>query len=208
MKNIAVIGTGYVGLVTGTCFADLGNHVCCIDINQEKIDLLNRGGVPIFVRTGKRLAARATEVVVNFREAPSCLFGEECRLGAGHNQLVVRLQPDEGIALRFAMKVPGAGFRVRDVAMDFRYSELADTYVPGAYERLLLDCMLGDATLYARNDAVEACWAFVDPILEAWARDGGALHHYPAGSWGPREADELLVRHGAEWSHPQGAPPG
>jgi glucose-6-phosphate 1-dehydrogenase len=167
------------------------------------VDNWRWGGVPFFVRTGKRLAARVTEVVINFRETPHCLFGQACRVGAGHNQLVLRIQPDEGMSLRFAMKVPGAGFDVRDVAMDFRYAALAEAHVPGPYERLLLDCMLGDATLYARSDAVEACWAFTDPIVEAWAgREAAPPFPYAAGTWGPAEADALLAPHEAEWRQP------
>ncbi|MCX7600295.1 MAG: glucose-6-phosphate dehydrogenase [Armatimonadetes bacterium] len=167
------------------------------------IDNWRWGGVPFFVRTGKRMAARVTEVVVNFRDTPHHLFGQFCKLGAGRNQLVLRIQPDEGIALRFAMKVPGTSFDVRDVAMDFRYADLGAGYIPGPYERLLLDAMQGDATLYIRSDAVEACWEFVDPILQAWATDPTIpLYYYPAGSWGPAEADSLLVRYGAEWRNP------
>lgn len=161
------------------------------------------GGVPFFVRTGKRLPVRVTEVVVNFRQTPHCLFDRSCREGVRYNQLVLRLQPDEGIILSFGMKVPGAGFEVRDVAMDFHYSDLTDAYLPSAYERLLLDCMLGDATLYARNDAVEACWAFVDPIARAFSEDASIpLYGYPAGSWGPQKADEMLVPYDSRWRYP------
>lgn len=167
------------------------------------VDNWRWSGVPFFVRTGKRLAARVTEIVVNFRDTPHHLFGQFCRLGAGRNQLVIRIQPDEGIALRFAMKVPGTSFDVREVAMDFRYADLQEGYIPGAYERLLLDALTGDATLFIRSDAVEACWEFVDPILEAWASDPSVpLYSYAPGSWGPAEADALLARYGAEWRNP------
>jgi len=167
------------------------------------VDNWRWGGVPFLLRTGKRLPMRATEVVLNFRETPHCLFAEACGVAGMVNQLVVRIQPDEGIMLRFGMKLPGAGLQVRQVEMDFHYSELSGTYLPSAYERLLLDCMLGDATLYTRGDAGEACWAFVEPVLQAWQSDESIkLYGYPAGSWGPREAEELAGRHETQWRYP------
>ncbi len=106
---------------------------------------------------------------------------------------MIRIQPNEGILLQFGMKVPGAGFKIRNVEMDFHYKDLADVEIPEAYERLLLDCMNGDATLYARADAVEACWEFITPILTAWKDNRNIkLFGYPAGSWGPQAACELF----------------
>ncbi len=160
--------------------------------------------VPFYVRIGKRMPTRVTEVVIHFKDAPQKLFGGIFGDDVGHdNQLIIRIQPDEGILLKFGMKVPGAGFKVQTVNMDFHYSDLMDTYVPGAYERLLLDAMQADATLYARADAVEAAWKFVDPIQKAWANDDSiALHGYPAGTWGPIYANELFDNKHCEWRQP------
>ncbi|MGD8239706.1 MAG: glucose-6-phosphate dehydrogenase [Armatimonadota bacterium] len=167
------------------------------------IDNWRWGGTPFLLRAGKRLPTRVTEVVIHFKPTPHRLLGPETGFPQGRNQLIIRIQPDEGILLRFGMKLPGAGFEVKDVAMDFHYSDLSDTHISEPYERLLLDCMLGDATLYARNDVVEACWAFVDPILEAWeAKPDAKLYGYPAGTWGPKEADALVRGHADQWRHP------
>ena len=120
-----------------------------------------------------------------------------------NNQLIIRIQPDEGILMKFNMKLPGDGFKVKTVNMDFHYSDISDVYLPEAYERLLLDCMLGDATLYARGDAVEACWAFVDPILNAWECDpNNKVYGYPSGTWGPKEAKDLLEGTKTDWRYP------
>lgn len=149
------------------------------------------GGVPFYLRTGKGLPTRATEVVIHFKPTPHRLFARQGDFE--HNQLILRIQPDEGILLKFGMKLPGAGFEVKNVNMDFHYSDLRDVYLPSAYERLLLDALMGDATLYTRGDAVEACWAFVAPILKAWELDGhNRLYGYPVGTWGPLEADGLM----------------
>jgi glucose-6-phosphate 1-dehydrogenase len=117
--------------------------------------------------------------------------------------LILRIQPDEGILLKFGMKIPGAGFEVKNVNMDFQYSDLTDTYVPEAYERLLLDCMQGDATLYARGDNVEAAWEFIAPILKAWQKDSSLpIYAYPAGTWGPQHADGLIEGKNMAWRNP------
>jgi glucose-6-phosphate 1-dehydrogenase len=119
------------------------------------------------------------------------------------NQLVIRIQPDEGILLKFGMKVPGAGFKVQETGMEFHYSKLSEVHLPDAYERLLLDCMLGDATLYSRGDAVEATWAFIDPILNTWKeRPDIKLYGYPAGTWGPENADMLIDSPERSWRYP------
>jgi len=130
------------------------------------IDNWRWAGVPFYIRTGKKLPTRVTEIVIHFKNVPHNLFGQPS-FGQSHNQLIIRIQPDEGILLKFGMKTPGAGFNVQTVNMDFHYSDLADKLVPAAYARLLLDSMQGDATLYARGDAVEAAWKFVQPILNA-----------------------------------------
>ncbi len=157
------------------------------------IDNWRWGNVPFYLRTGKRLPTRVSEVVIHFKKTPHHLFTEAELCDASPNQLVIRIQPDEGIMLNFGMKKPGTGFDIKEVDMDFHYSELADAYIPEAYERLILDCMFGDATHYARADAVEACWEFVDPILSAWEkRPKLKIYGYPAGTWGPDEARQLL----------------
>ncbi len=158
--------------------------------------------VPFYARTGKRLPTRVTEIVVHFESTPHHIF---YHLGGtdAHNQLIIRIQPDEGILIKFGMKVPGTGYNVQDVNMDFHYSSLSDVYLPAAYERLLLDCMLGDSTLYARGDAVESAWRFVDPILQYWKQNPTrALYGYPAGTWGPQEADGLFGEKGLTWRYP------
>lgn len=166
------------------------------------IDNWRWGGVPFYIRTGKRLPTRVTEIVIQFKPTPHKLFKETMGIRTG-NQLIIRIQPNEGIKMKFGMKVPGAGFKVESVNMDFHYSELHDAYVPSAYERLLLDAMLGDATLYARGDAVEAAWEFVDPILTAWeTRDDIPVYGYPAGTWGPEPADVMITGENMGWRYP------
>jgi glucose-6-phosphate 1-dehydrogenase len=155
------------------------------------IDNWRWSGVPFYIRTGKRLPTRVTEIVINFRQTPHALF--PFTQGGHRNQLIIRIQPDEGILLKFGMKVPGAGFQAETVNMDFHYSDLSGVHLPEAYERLLLDAMLGDATLYSRGDAVEACWQFITPILEAWNEDPSIkVFGYPAGSWGPEQSEALM----------------
>lgn len=157
------------------------------------IDNFRWAGVPFYIRTGKKLPARVTEVVIHFKNTPHHLFGNQAGTEPVSNQLVLRIQPDEGILLKIGMKVPGAGFRVQTVNMNFHYNELSDVYLPSAYGRLLLDCMQGDATLYARGDAVEKAWEFVQPILNAWQNNPDIpIYGYPAGTWGPEVTDDLM----------------
>lgn len=166
------------------------------------IDNWRWGGVPFYIRTGKRLPTRVTEIVINFKATPHNLFRDLQDDENHHNQLIIRIQPDEGLLLKFGMKTPGAGFQAQNVNMDFHYSELANTYLPSSYERLLLDSMLGDSTLYARADAVQTSWEFVNPIIEAWDNDKCIpLHGYPAGTWGPKVAEELFDE-GHNWRQP------
>ena len=167
------------------------------------IDNWRWGGVPFYVRTGKRLPTRVSEIVVHFNASPHPLFGDQQEHMGKGNQLVIRIQPDEGILLKFGMKIPGAGFKVQEVNMDFHYKDLADSYIPEAYQRLLLDCMQGDSTLYARGDAVEAAWQFVDPILETWKENQRIpLHGYPCGTWGPEVADQMIDGEDHTWRYP------
>jgi glucose-6-phosphate 1-dehydrogenase len=162
-------------------------------------------GVPFYLRTGKRLPRRVTEIGVVFRRAPHLPFAQTDTEELGANQLVVRVQPDEGVTLRFGSKVPGTTMEVRDVAMDFQYGEAFTEASPEAYERLLLDVLLGDATLFPRNEEVEHSWRVVDPIEHYWAEQnaqGEAPHLYRAGEWGPNAAEEMLARDGRVWRRP------
>ncbi len=156
------------------------------------IDNWRWGDVPFYIRTGKHLPARVTEVVIHLKHAPHQLFKQLC-LTHPNNMIILRIHPDAGIAIDFGMKIPGAGYKVQNVNMAFKYADLTDTEIPEAYERLLLDAMMGDSTLYARADAVRASWKFVDPILKAWENDPNIpLHFYECNSWGPIEANELF----------------
>ena len=148
-------------------------------------------GVPFYLRTGKRLPRRVTEIALVFKRAPHLPFADTDTEELGNNQLVIRVQPDEGMTLKFGSKVPGSVMEVRDVAMDFLYGEQFTEASPEAYERLLLDVLLGDATLFPRNAEVEASWAVIDPLEEFWA--GSTPHPYRAGEWGPRAAEEMLA---------------
>jgi glucose-6-phosphate 1-dehydrogenase len=156
--------------------------------------------VPIYVRVGKRLPKSATEISVHFKRAPMVLFNRDST-SLDQNVLVIRIQPDEGISLRMMAKIPGTSLRIEPVKMDFHYGTSFGKASPEAYERLLLDAMSGDPTLFARRDEVEEAWAFIDPIENAWSQKENAplLCFYPAGSWGPEEADELLARDGRTW---------
>jgi len=166
------------------------------------IDNWRWGGVPFYVRTGKRLPTRVTEAVIHFSPTPHRLFSVKARC-EGCNQLIIRIQPDEGMLLKIGVKVPGAGFNVKNVNMDFHYSELTTDRIPEAYERLLYDCMNGDSTLYTRSDAVLAAWKFLDPVIETWGNDRSIpMYGYPAGTWGPEKADELIVEPDLTWRYP------
>lgn len=156
-------------------------------------------GVPFYLRTGKRLPKRATEIAIQFRNPPTALFEMSDEMPHGANQLVMRIQPNEGASLSIQAKIPGSRRRLQEVRMDFRYGTSFAVSVPEAYQRLLLDALLGDATLYTRIDEVEHAWRFVTNILRAWETGAAPLHHYPAGSWGPEAADELLRRDGNHW---------
>jgi glucose-6-phosphate 1-dehydrogenase len=153
--------------------------------------------VPFYLRAGKRLNKRITEISIHFKHVPHALFSAS----AGEVEpdvLAIRIQPDEGITLRFMSKVPGPTTTLRPVTMDFRYGTSFGETGPEAYERLLLESMLGDATLFARKDEVRAAWEYITPLLHAWA-DNGAPEPYAAGSWGPKGADELMHRDDRHW---------
>jgi glucose-6-phosphate 1-dehydrogenase len=160
------------------------------------------GGVPFYIRTGKRLPTRVTEIVIHFKPTPHHLFQRQTGKLSG-NLLIIRIQPDEGILLKFDMKEPGAGFNVKNVNMDFHYKDLADIRVPSAYERLLYDVMIGDSTLFSRDDEVETAWKFLDPIQKAWAKNPEIkVYGYPAGTWGPEHANDLIEGDGLTWRYP------
>ncbi len=165
------------------------------------VDNWRWSGVPFYVRAGKRLARRVTEIAVVFREVPHTLFRAPDG-GITPNVLAVRIQPDEGISLRFISKEPGQQTILRDVAMDFRYGATFGSNTPEAYERLLLDAMRGDATLFTRRDEIEEQWSYIDPVLAAWAKEGQPPPLYAAGSWGPDQSDDLLARDGRRWRRP------
>ncbi len=169
---------------------------------QVHIDNWRWAGVPFFIRAGKRLTKRVAEVAVHFRSPPLSLFGGEASHGRSPNTLVVRVQPDEGIALRFDTKVPGAGMEMREVSMDFRYGSTFGSSSPEAYERLILDALRGDPTLFTRADEVEAQWGFIDPIVAAWRENAAPVASYEAGSMGPHEADLLIAQAGQGWRRP------
>ena len=166
------------------------------------VDNWRWAGVPFYIRTGKRLPKRMTEVAMEFQRVPHLLFGAGQATALGPNALVLRIQPDEGITLRFGAKVPGQALRLRTVSMDFSYEAAFLEKAPDAYERLLLDAMVGDPTLFIRSDEVEQAWRIMDPILQAWSESTQALPEYPAGTWGPPEADHLLERDGRRWRSP------
>jgi glucose-6-phosphate 1-dehydrogenase len=165
-----------------------------------QIDNWRWAGVPFYLRTGKRLAQRATEIVIQFRRTPFVLFRNTEVKNIETNRLVIHIQPDEGISLSFGAKVPGAVMRLGLVNMDFDYKSYFGMEHGTGYERLLRDCMAGDATLFQRSDMVEAGWKVIQPILDVWhAIPARGFPNYPAGSWGPADAEELLERDGREW---------
>jgi glucose-6-phosphate 1-dehydrogenase len=154
---------------------------------------------PFYVRMGKRLARRETTIAIHFKRAPHPPFEEAATEGLRPNVLVVHVQPDEGVSLAIGAKVPGAGMTIRNVHMDFLYGGAFRTELPEAYERLILDCLLGDATLFTRADEVDEQWALVDSMVAAWKRERTRFPNYDAGTWGPPAADDLLRRDGREW---------
>ena len=164
------------------------------------IDNWRWAGVPFYIRTGKRMPKRASEVAIQFKDVPQILFNADPASPLDPNVLALRIQPEEGLSLRISSKLPGPKVRIYPVKMDFQYGATFGGASPEAYERLLLDVMAGDATLFMRRDAVEASWAWVTPILTAWQSTGTRwLPEYPAGTWGPLEADKLIQAHNRRW---------
>jgi glucose-6-phosphate 1-dehydrogenase len=158
--------------------------------------------VPFYIRTGKRMPTKHSTIIIEFKKAPFVLFRETGVERLRTNRLVIHIQPDEGITLHFGAKIPGPVVNVGPVDMDFNYSDHFGEQVATGYERLLYDCMIGDATLFQRADMVEAAWNIVTPILDVWsaipARD---FPNYAAGTWGPPEAEELLLKDGRQWKN-------
>ena len=158
-------------------------------------------GVPFYLRTGKRLGRRVTEVALVFQAAPQQMFARSDISELGQNALVLRIQPDEGVTLRFGSKVPGASMEVRDVSMDFTYGQSFTEASPEAYERLILDVLIGDPPLFPRQEEVELSWRILDPVEDYWAKEGRP-EQYGSGTWGPDSAHELLARDGRQWRRP------
>ncbi len=165
------------------------------------VDTRRWSGVPFFLRAGKRLGRRVTEVAISFKKAPHLPFQATAVEDLTHNALVVRVQPDEGVTLRFGAKVPGTSMEIRDVNMDFAYGGSFAEASPEAYERLILDVLLGEPPLFPRNEEVEQSWRILDPIIDYWAGHGRP-EEYAAGTWGPASADAMLAREGRAWRRP------
>ena len=167
------------------------------------LEVQNRrwAGVPFYVRTGKRLGRRVTEIAIIFKNAPHLPFDESDISALGNNAVVIRVQPDEGVLMRFGSKVPGTEMEVRDVNMDFSYSEAFTEESPEAYERLILDALLAESSLFPTNEEVELSWQILDPVLDFWAEDGRP-DEYQAGTWGPESGNQMLTRNGHTWRRP------
>jgi glucose-6-phosphate 1-dehydrogenase len=181
-------------------FVDPQSNIETFVALKLQLDNWRWADVPFYIRTGKRLPKRATEIVIQFRRAPLVLFRDTPVEKLSPNLLVIHIQPDEGISLSFGAKIPGAHVRLGDVKMDFQYADYFGTEPSTGYERLLYDCMIGDATLFQRADMVEAGWSVVEPIIDVWrALPPRNFPNYAAGTWGPKEADDLLRRDGRKW---------
>jgi glucose-6-phosphate 1-dehydrogenase len=163
------------------------------------IDNWRWSGTPFYLRTGKRLPRRSTEVAIQFKPAPHLPFASTAVESVEPNVLTLRIQPDEGASLRFLAKIPGPTIDLRPVSMDFAYGSSFMRASPEAYERLLLDALLGDSTLFARWDEVERAWEVTQGLIDCWQDEPGGFPNYAAGSWGPEEADRLMEADGREW---------
>ncbi|KHL05201.1 glucose-6-phosphate dehydrogenase [Sinomonas humi] len=168
-----------------------------VDINTRRW-----ASVPFYLRAGKRLGRRVTEIAVVFKKAPNLLFRDQGTAEFGQNAVVIRVQPDEGATIRFGSKVPGTQMEVRDVSMDFGYGNSFTESSPEAYERLILDVLLGEPPLFPRHEEVELSWKILDPFEEYWANTGDKPEPYAPGSWGPASADALMARDGRSWRRP------
>ncbi|MCA1007747.1 glucose-6-phosphate dehydrogenase [Rhodococcus hoagii] len=193
-------GRKVVGLLEEDGFAQDSTTETYAAITLE-VDTRRWAGVPFYLRTGKRLGRRVTEIAVVFKRAPHLPFDATMTEDLGQNALVIRVQPDEGVTMRFGSKVPGSSMEVRDVNMDFSYGQAFTESSPEAYERLILDVLLGEPSLFPVNAEVELSWKILDPVLEHWAA-GGKPEPYEAGTWGPPSAQEMMRRTGREWRRP------
>jgi glucose-6-phosphate 1-dehydrogenase len=159
--------------------------------------------VPFYIRTGKALPKRSTEMTIQFKRVPHQLYKPSETTGLVPNRLTIRIQPDEGISLKFAAKVPGAARHLSDVDMNFSYNSAFGIESPDAYERLIADCIMGDSTLFIRRDEVETSWRIIDSIINTWKHlPASTVYPYPAGTWGPPEADKLIEKDGRHWDNP------
>lgn len=167
------------------------------------IDNWRWSGVPFYIRSGKRMPTRVSEIVIHFKPSPAKLFKSIDGVVEAGNQLILRIQPDEGILLKTGLKVPGKGYEVKSVNVDFHYSDLGEEHLPDAYERLILDCMMGDNTLFMSGEGAELTWKFMQPVIDYWESTLEApLYGYPAGSWGPDTADDLIEGKKNTWRYP------
>jgi glucose-6-phosphate 1-dehydrogenase len=171
------------------------------------VDNWRWSGMPFYIRTGKFLEEKLSEVVVRFRSPPQTLFQKQCETPVYPNDLVIRIQPEEGISWRLNGKVPGGALNIKPVALDFLYKTAFHVEPPEAYERLIYDAMIGDQTLFIRGDEAEAAWAVIDPIEQGWRESTKAPETYAPGSWGPKRAFELIELDGRRWMHSLGAAP-
>ncbi|GAB77200.1 glucose-6-phosphate 1-dehydrogenase [Austwickia chelonae] len=200
-------GAGWQGGVPVGSYAD--EHGVDVNSTTETFAALKLvvetrrwAGVPFYLRTGKRLAKRVTEIALVFKRAPHLPFDETDAEELGQNAIVIRVQPDEGVTMRFGAKVPGAQMEVREVSMDFGYGRSFTESSPEAYERLILDVLLGDPPLFPRHEEVELSWQILDPVTRAWALSPERPQTYPAGQWGPQSAHDMLSRDGRVWRMP------
>ncbi|HVW85057.1 MAG TPA: glucose-6-phosphate dehydrogenase [Bryobacteraceae bacterium] len=195
-----VVGSEHVTGYRNEPFVDPHSNTETFVALKLSVDNWRWADVPFYVRTGKRLPKRVTEIAIQFRRAPFVLFRDTPVEKLTPNLLVMHIQPDEGISLKFGAKIPGPHVKVGGVTMDFHYADYFGTEPSTGYERLLYDCMIGDATLFQRADMVEAGWAVVEPVLDVWkALPARSFPNYPAGTWGPKEADDLMKRDGRLW---------
>ena len=164
-----------------------------------EIDSWRWAGVPFYLRTGKRLARKVTEIAVMLKPVPHLGFSQDGSVGVRQNQLILTIQPNEGVSMSLAAKIPGTRMRIRPVNMEFLYGTSFLSQSPEAYERLILDVMRGDATLFTRNDEVEEQWRICDPVVQAWHQADASLPEYPAGSQGPAEAEALILPGQPPW---------
>ncbi|MDB5302916.1 MAG: glucose-6-phosphate 1-dehydrogenase [Phycisphaerales bacterium] len=168
------------------------------------IDNWRWSGTPFYLRTGKFLPEKLSEIVVRFRSPPLTLFQKQCESAVYPNDLIIRVQPEEGISWRLNAKVPGGAMNVKSVALDFLYKTAFNIEPPEAYERLIYDAIIGDQTLFIRGDEAEAAWAVIDPIEQGWAKSTRAPEEYPPGTWGPKRATDLIEMDGRRWMHLNG----